>query len=125
MIYSSANTFTRLDHLNRSQDYSTWLELPIATPEQLVSIEKIEGRLLGDPAAEHDVPKEGVFLNNLDGGVEGQKIKEDVRISGIIALINKDVEIVPRKMYYRDANMKICRNEGFKGISFLKVRLRC
>ena len=49
-------------------------------------------------------------------GVEDQKIKEDVRIAGIIALINNDVEIVPRKMYYRDSNMNIRLNEGFKGI---------
>jgi hypothetical protein len=30
------------------------------------------------------------------GGIEDFKIKEDVRIAGIIALINQDVDIVPR-----------------------------
>ena len=47
--------------------------------------------------------------------MEDFKIKEDVRIAGIIQLINKDVEIVPRKLYYRDAAMKIQKNADFKG----------
>lgn len=51
----------------------------------------------------------------LGPGVEDFKIKEDVRIAGIIQLINKDVEIVPRKLYYRDAAMKIQKNADFKG----------
>ncbi len=82
-------------------------------------IEKIQGRLTGDPAFEHDVPKDGnskthlIFI--LAGGIEETKVKEDVRIAGIIQLINNDVEIVPRKLYYRDAGMNIQKNADFAG----------
>lgn len=54
-------------------------------------------------------------LTGLAGGIEEAKIKEDVRMAGIIALINSDVEIVPRKMYYRNSGMQILKNEEFKG----------
>ncbi|KAJ3306678.1 Radial spoke head protein 9 [Kappamyces sp. JEL0829] len=97
-------------------DNTTWFELPSVTPSALASVEKIQGRLLGDPAAEHDVPKE-------TGGLEDFKIKEDVRIAGIIQLINHDVEIVPRKMYYRDSSMTIKHNPDFKGLESDEIGL--
>jgi radial spoke head protein 9 len=48
-----------------TQDNLTWLELPVVTPEQLVLIEKIQGRLMGDPAADHNVPKDGRLVFDL------------------------------------------------------------
>lgn len=43
-------------------------------------------------------------------------MREDLRIAGIVTLINNDVEIVPRKLYYRDSNMAIKLNNDFKGV---------
>lgn len=70
---------------------------------------------MGDPAYEHTVAR----INEQDPEVNlvnQVKIKEDVRIAGIVNLINHDVEIVPRKAYYRDARMQIVRNPTFTGI---------
>lgn len=113
-----------------SIDATTWFELPQVTAADLVLIEKIQGKLSGDPAAEHEIPKDGKSRGQRNskthlvaGGVEETKIKEDVRIAGIVRLINNDVEIVPRKLYYRDAAMKIQRNPDFKGI-FIQLYCR-
>jgi radial spoke head protein 9 len=98
-------------------DLSTWLELPVVTEHDLEAIESIQSRLTGDPATEHVVPKKSKFTTDIAGSEEEeQKIQEDVRIAGIIQLINNDVEIVPRKAYYRDSSMKIKPNLQFNGL---------
>ena len=55
--YSPDKLFTRKYFY--SLDASTWFELPVVSPADIATCEKIQGRLTGDPAAEHDVPKDG------------------------------------------------------------------
>jgi hypothetical protein len=94
-----------------SQDLTTWFELPVPTENDIENIDTVQGRLMGDPGFEHIVPKKELTEE------EDVKVKEDVRIAGIVALINREVEIVPRKAYYRDATMKIKKNEAFTGLA--------
>ncbi|KAJ3322234.1 Radial spoke head protein 9 [Boothiomyces sp. JEL0866] len=96
--------------LTVSLDYITWFQLPEPTEKELIAAESIQGRLLGDPSVDHAVPP-----NPLEPEQE-PKMKEDLRISCIVRLINSDVEIVPRKAYYKDSNMVIKQNPDFKGL---------
>ena len=45
-----------------SLDNTTWFELPQVSPSDLAAVEKIQGKLVGDPAAEHEIPKDGMCL---------------------------------------------------------------
>jgi radial spoke head protein 9 len=85
--------------------------LPVPTEQELECVDAIQGRLTGDPSFEHSVPKKtGTEEDDV-------KVKEDVRIAGIVTIINRDVEIVPRKAYYRDSTMSIKKNPAFKGLA--------
>ncbi|KAJ3308859.1 Radial spoke head protein 9 [Boothiomyces sp. JEL0838] len=97
-------------YISQALDYITWFQLPDPTEKDLIAAEAIQGRLLGDPSAEHAIPQ-----NVLEPEQE-PKMKEDMRISCIVRLINSDVEIVPRKAYYKDSNMIIKQNPHFKGL---------
>ena len=46
---------------------------------------------------------------------EKEPINEEKRLSGVIKMINYDVEIVPRGAYYQDRLRNILSNEKFKG----------
>jgi len=46
---------------------------------------------------------------------EKEPINEEKRLSGVIKMINNDVEIVPRGAYYQDRLKRIHFNYKFKG----------
>ncbi|KAJ3050059.1 Radial spoke head protein 9 [Rhizophlyctis rosea] len=98
-----------------SLDLVNWLQLPDVSPEEMTRIEAIHGRFFGDPAYEYPVTSEGE-----QEGEEGQApptpINEEKRLSGTIALMNYEVQIVPRGAFYRDAMHKLRPNINFQGI---------
>ncbi|KAJ3036627.1 Radial spoke head protein 9 [Rhizophlyctis rosea] len=125
-----------------SLDLVNWLQLPDVTPEEMTRIENIHGRFNGDPAYEYPVTAEGTILapfnqiqtkklisnrfgSTISGGEqEGEEghqppapINEEKRLSGTVALMNHEVQIVPRGAYYRDAMHKLRPNNAFQGIS--------
>ncbi|KAJ3272127.1 Radial spoke head protein 9 [Terramyces sp. JEL0728] len=87
-----------------------YTQLPDPSEKDLKAAGTIQGRLLGDPSTEHAIPA------NPQEPEQDTKMKEDVRIASIIRLINSEVEIVPRKSYYKDSNMAIKQNPAFKGL---------
>ncbi|ORX42803.1 hypothetical protein BCR32DRAFT_214297, partial [Anaeromyces robustus] len=93
-----------------STDTITWLQLPEITEEELKDISQIYSRFIGDPSYEYQLP-------NPNQPQEKEPINEEKRLSGVIKMINYDVEIIPRGSYYQDRLKKIHFNYKFKGLS--------
>ncbi|KAI8848767.1 hypothetical protein BC829DRAFT_489842 [Chytridium lagenaria] len=100
-----------------SVDMGTWLQLPEVTPDDMDLIEKIRGRFTGDLAYEYSFGEEAEGEEKPEGAPENKKtINEERRLAGTIALMNYEVEIVPRGAFYRDATHKLSINPMFKGL---------
>ncbi|KAJ3025413.1 UNVERIFIED_CONTAM: Radial spoke head protein 9 [Siphonaria sp. JEL0065] len=109
---NGANLFDR--KFFYSFDLVNWLQLPEVTPEDMPIIEKITKRFTGDPAFEFSTASEEVEGEEKP---KGQTISEEKRLSGVIQLMNYEVQIVPRGAYFRDGNLTLQQNPMFKGLS--------
>ncbi|KAJ3297018.1 Radial spoke head protein 9 [Borealophlyctis nickersoniae] len=109
-----ANVFARKYYY--SIDLVNWLQLPEITPEEMQKIEGLQGRFYGDPAYEYPIARDAE-----EGEEEGEQgshaINEEKRLSGAIALMTFEVQLVPRGAYYRDSLHKLRPNPAFQGVS--------
>ncbi|KAI9206251.1 uncharacterized protein BJ171DRAFT_597914 [Polychytrium aggregatum] len=111
------------DHFVRkffySTDLVTWLQLPEVTVEEIKIVDTIMSRFYGDPAYEYITAKneEQESTGDDEPHVEEKRITELKRLSGVIALINHQVQIVPRGAYYRDHLHKLSLNPAFQGLT--------
>ncbi|KAJ3194769.1 Radial spoke head protein 9 [Irineochytrium annulatum] len=99
-----------------SLDLTSWLQLPEVSSDDMVKIEKLTGRFTGDPAFEYSNGSEDEQEERKEGEPEKPKVNEEKRLAGIVALINYEVEVVPRGAFYRDAMHKLDYNPMFKGL---------
>ncbi|KAI8592249.1 Radial spoke head protein 9 [Geranomyces variabilis] len=104
---SSDDPFSRKFYY--SIDLVNWLQLPEVVGPEMDKITQIPVRFSGDPAFEYTIAADSE---------EGEEtvINEEKRLSGTVALINYETEIVPRGAYYRDAMHKLHKNTSFAGI---------
>ncbi|KAL6631458.1 hypothetical protein U3516DRAFT_619220 [Neocallimastix sp. 'constans'] len=104
-----------------STDTITWLQLPEITDEELKDISEIYSRFIGDPSYEYQLqnqtPQNNQQILEDENAQEKEPINEEKRLSGVIKMINYDVEIVPRGAYYQDRLRNILSNEKFKGLT--------
>ncbi|KAI9101039.1 hypothetical protein DFS34DRAFT_612977 [Phlyctochytrium arcticum] len=98
-----------------SIDLVNWPQLPDVSPADMDHIAQMQGRFTGDPALEYPIPS--AETTEEGGQPQERTINEEKRLSGTIALINYETEIVPRGAYYRDSLRKIHKNTNFNGIS--------
>ncbi|KAI8616197.1 hypothetical protein BC830DRAFT_1063664 [Chytriomyces sp. MP71] len=103
---SGGNLFARKFYY--SLDLTNWLQLPEVTPEDMHIIDQINKKFTGDPAFEYSLGKRRKQ--------KGQSVNEEKRLSGIIQLINYDVQVVPRGAYYRDGSLTLQLNPMFGGL---------
>jgi len=107
-----------------STDTITWLQLPEVTEEELKDISDIYSRFIGDPSYEYQLTNQSSnnqqqqqLQQDEENQQEKEPINEEKRLSGVIKMINYDVEIVPRGAYYQDRLKNIHFNYKFKGLS--------
>jgi len=104
-----------------STDTITWLQLPEITDDELKDITEIHSRFIGDPSYEYQlsnsVPQSNQQQLDDENLQEKEPINEEKRLSGVIKMINYDVEIVPRGAYYQDRLKNIHINDKFKGLT--------
>ncbi|TPX72958.1 hypothetical protein SpCBS45565_g00164 [Spizellomyces sp. 'palustris'] len=93
-----------------SIDLVNWLQLPDVPSSDIDRITQVHGRFTGDPAFEYSLGEEP------EEGAEEKTINEEKRLSGTVALINYETEIVPRGAYYRDTLHQLQKNVNFSGI---------
>jgi radial spoke head protein 9 len=104
-----------------STDTITWLQLPEITEDELKDISEIYSRFIGDPSYEYQlqsqIPQNNQQILEEDNLQEKEPINEEKRLSGVIKMINYDVEIVPRGAFYQDKLKKIHYNDKFHGLN--------
>ncbi|KAJ3409980.1 hypothetical protein CcCBS67573_g00358 [Chytriomyces confervae] len=108
---SGSNLFDR--KFFYSVDLTNWLQLPEVTPEDMLMIDKINKKFTGDPSFEYTLVTEET---EGEEKAKGQSVNEEKRLSGVIQLMNYEVQIVPRGAYYRDGSLTLQLNPMFKGL---------
>jgi len=103
-----------------SKDCITWALLPPATEAMRKQAKLAKGRFTGDPSYEY----EHVEIKKIYGeGDEVQEeeetimIKEEDRLTSVIAEIDEDVSIVPRAAYQKWPSGEVVANRSFEGLT--------
>uniref|UniRef100_A0A4W3HIS7 Radial spoke head protein 9 homolog n=1 Tax=Callorhinchus milii TaxID=7868 RepID=A0A4W3HIS7_CALMI len=101
-------------------NYMDWKLLPPATDEMITNCSVIKGRFMGNPAYEYE-RHESWGRRVTKGAVEEEglsRIKEEERLTSVIACINRDVAIIPRGAFIKTPTEDyISINRVFKGLS--------
>lgn len=94
----------------------TWARLPEPTADDFVKAEASYKRFMGDPA---------YLYYPMKNGEPDQKnpLTEEARLACVVQQITKDVVVVPKGAYYRDAQGHIVRNQLFNGLTKQELTL--
>uniref|UniRef100_H2Z829 Radial spoke head protein 9 homolog n=1 Tax=Ciona savignyi TaxID=51511 RepID=H2Z829_CIOSA len=96
-----------------------WHLLPPATSEMKNKASMVRGRLMGDPSYEY----EHTDVRRVRDGDEYTEeevtiqIKEEDRVSAIVATIDEEARIVPRAAYIKTPLGEVHKNRSFEGLS--------
>jgi len=109
-----------------SKDCVHWGLLPPPTEEMKVKAHLAKGRFTGDPSYEI----EHVEMKKVGDGEEAEEeetimIKEEERLSAVIAEIDSDVRIVPRGSYVRSPTGQVYKNRSFEGLNVAESAKLC
>lgn len=102
-----------------SLDCVTWGLLPQATQAIREQCSVVKGRFIGDPSHEY----EHVEIKRIGEGEDATEeentimIKEEDRLASVIAQIDEEVAIVPRKAYTKTSHGAVLKNRSFEGLS--------
>lgn len=102
-----------------SKNLVSWGLLPPATKEMIDKAHLAKGRFTGDPSFEF----EHTEIKKIGEGEEQTEeeetvtIKEEDRLSAVIAEIDSDVRIVPRASFVKTATGPVYENRSFEGLS--------
>ncbi|KAE8600135.1 hypothetical protein XENTR_v10013090 [Xenopus tropicalis] len=95
-----------------------WCLLPPATDAHIAQTQGIKGRFVGDPAHEYEY----IVRNTAGGGDSALEeeltthIKEEVRLTGTIAMIDREAAVAPRGAYIRNPLGQVIVNHSFRGL---------
>lgn len=110
-----------------SKDCIRWGLLPPATQAMRTQSKLAKGRFTGDPAYEY----EHTTTKKVGEGEEATEeeetitIKEEDRLSSIIAEIDGDVRIVPRASFIKTPTGEVVCNRSFEGLSVAESSKLC
>ncbi|XP_076463580.1 radial spoke head protein 9 homolog [Babylonia areolata] len=110
-----------------SKDCIRWGLLPPATQAMRTQSKLAKGRFTGDPAYEY----EHVTTKKVGEGEEATEeeetitIKEEDRLSSIIAEIDEDVRIIPRGAFIKAPTGEVVSNRSFEGLSVAESSKLC
>ncbi|CAL1539717.1 unnamed protein product [Lymnaea stagnalis] len=110
-----------------SKDCIHWGLLPHATQEMKTKSKLAKGRFTGDPAYEF----EHVETKKIGEGEEATEeeettiIKEEDRLSSVVAEIDEDVRIVPRGAFIQVPTAEVVKNRSFEGLSVQEAAKLC
>lgn len=110
-----------------SKDCVHWGLLPPPTEEMKAKAKLAKGRFTGDPSYEIE-HVEVKRLGEGEDAVEEEEtimIKEEDRLSAVIADIDSDVRIVPRGAYVKSPTGQVYKNRSFEGLSVAEAAKLC
>jgi len=110
-----------------SKDCIRWGLLPPATAAMRAQSKLAKGRFTGDPSYEYEhttTKKVGEGEEAVDEE-ETITIKEEDRLSSVIAEIDEDVRIVPRGAFIRTPTGSVTCNRSFEGLSVSESAKLC
>ncbi|KAM4695048.1 radial spoke head protein 9 homolog [Discoglossus pictus] len=101
-----------------------WFLLPPATEEVLAETQVVKGRFIGDPAHEyeHTVKKKVVEGDATYEEEATTHIKEEARLTAIIARIDKVASVVPRGAFIKNPLGQVTINNCFRGLSVSEAK---
>ncbi|XP_064603272.1 radial spoke head protein 9 homolog [Liolophura sinensis] len=102
-----------------SKDCVHWGLLPPPTPEMKAQSKLAKGRFTGDPAYEFEHTETKKTGEGEDATEEEETItiKEEDRLSTVIAEIDEDVKIVPRAAFVKYPTGQVVANRSFEGLT--------
>ncbi|XP_043916355.1 radial spoke head protein 9 homolog [Protopterus annectens] len=96
-----------------------WNLLPPATDSSIAELTLIKGRFMGDPSHEYEFTK--IKKTGTDDEAQEEEIlvkcKEETRLAATIAVIDRDVAVVPRGAYLKTPLSQVEKNRSFQGLS--------
>jgi len=110
-----------------SKDCIRWGLLPPATQAMRAQSKLAKGRFTGDPSYEYEhttTKKVGEGEDAVDEE-ETITIKEEDRLSSVIAEIDEDVRIVPRAAFIRTPTGNVISNRSWEGLSVQESAKLC
>lgn len=109
-----------------SKDCVHWGLLPPATKAMREQSKLAKGRFTGDPSYEFEHTEQKKSEDGEEAGEEETiTIKEEDRLSSVIAEIDEDVKIVPRSAFIKTPDGKINANRSFEGLSVSESAKLC
>jgi len=110
-----------------SKDCIRWGLLPPATLAMRAQSKLAKGRFTGDPSYEYEHTTTKKVGEGEDATEEEETItiKEEDRLSSVIAEIDEDVRIVPRGAFIRTPTGSVTTNRSFEGLSVSESAKLC
>jgi len=110
-----------------SKDCIRWGLMPPATQAMREQSKLAKGRFTGDPSYEyeHTTTKKVGEGEEMTEEEETITIKEEDRLSSVVAEIDEEVRIVPRQAYIKTPTGEVVCNRSFEGLSVAESAKLC